>query len=93
LRAGILKTSSYLWGTTFNGLARFDGVRFQAFRDTDTPALRNSLINSLFEDSQDRLWIGHDTGEISWHDATDFHAMPTPTNWPTAPVDMFHEVL
>ena len=50
---------------TFNGAARFDGVRFRVFNDANTPVLRNSLISCLFEDAEGRLWLGSDTGEIN----------------------------
>ncbi len=81
----------YLWITTFNGLARFDGVRFRVFHKGDTPELRNSQVHGLFEDESGRLWIGSDTGEITWHDATGFHAVTTPDRWPPAPVEQFVE--
>jgi ligand-binding sensor domain-containing protein/signal transduction histidine kinase len=86
----ILQThDGYIWAATFNGVARFDGVRFQRFNDANTPGLRNSLANCLFEDSDGRLWVGSDTGEISWRDSRGFHLLAMPTNWPSAPVDRF----
>jgi ligand-binding sensor domain-containing protein/signal transduction histidine kinase len=79
----------YLWVATFNGLARFDGVRFETFSDANTPTLRNNLVNSIFEDAENRLWIGSDTGEICWRDGEGFHALKTPDAWPNAPIDRF----
>ena len=66
VRAVVQTSDGYIWAATFNGLGRFDGVRFQVFDDANTPALKNRLINCLFEDSHHRLWIGSDTGEIAW---------------------------
>jgi ligand-binding sensor domain-containing protein/signal transduction histidine kinase len=91
VRAVLQTRDGYIWIATFNGLARFDGIRFQTFRDRDTPALRNSLINSLFEDSRDRLWIGNDTGEITWRDTSGFRVVEITNNWPAGPVDAFVE--
>jgi ligand-binding sensor domain-containing protein/signal transduction histidine kinase len=89
VRAVLQTRDGYVWVATFNGLARFDGVHFQRFSDADTPALRNSLVNCLFEDSEGRLWIGSDTGEITWRDGNGFHAFQTPENWQSAPIDRF----
>src|SRR3989441_6678713 len=52
----------YLWVGTLDGLARFDGIRFTVFNESNTPGLPSSRIVSLFEDSRGNLWIGTETG-------------------------------
>ncbi len=47
----------YLWLGTFNGLVRFDGVRFTVFDEGNTPNLGNSGIRQLEVDGQGGLWI------------------------------------
>lgn len=47
----------YIWLATFDGLARFDGVRFKIFRKHDTPELPTNRISKLFVDDHGRLWI------------------------------------
>src|SRR5580698_5826573 len=47
VRAVLQTRDGYIWVATFNGIARFDGVRFDRFNDANTPELRNSLANSL----------------------------------------------
>lgn len=47
----------YLWVGTFNGLARFDGVRFTIFDRGNTPALDSSGILQLKVDEQGDLWM------------------------------------
>ncbi len=89
VRSVLQSRDGYLWVATFNGLARFDGVHFQRFSDADTPALPNSLANCLFEDSAGRLWIGSDTGEISWRDSAGFHPLAVPESWQSSPIDRF----
>lgn len=65
----------YIWLATLNGLARFDGVRFDRFSETDTPGLASRLISCLFEDSDGRLWYGTEMGQIGWKDSTGFHSL------------------
>lgn len=89
VRAVLQTGDGYVWVATFNGIARFDGVRFERFNDANTPQLRNSLANCLFEDKAGRLWVGSDTGEITWRDSAGFHPLPTPKSWLSAPVDYF----
>lgn len=48
----------YLWFGTYEGLARFDGVRFTVFDRRNTPELLTNHIRKLFVDRQNRLWIG-----------------------------------
>src|SRR6185295_12891944 len=48
----------YRWVGTLDGLARFDGVRFERFYDANTPRLNSTRIVCLFEDSHTNLWIG-----------------------------------
>jgi len=61
----ILQTrDQYLWIGTQNGLARFDGVRFQVFDKSNTPEMRSSYITALYEDKDGRLWIGTEGGGL-----------------------------
>lgn len=55
----------YLWLATFQGLARFDGVRFTVFDAGNTPELRSSRITRLFRDRQDALWIVSEFGDLA----------------------------
>ena len=54
----------YLWLATFNGLVRFDGVRFTVFNAPATPALDSSRIVRVWEDKSGCLWIGTESGGI-----------------------------
>ena len=54
----------YIWIGTQNGLARFDGVRFQVFDKANTPELRSSYITALYESRDGRLWVGTEGGGL-----------------------------
>lgn len=50
----------YLWFTTYRGLVRFDGVRFQVFDASNTPAIHGTTfaIFCLVQDHQGAIWAG-----------------------------------
>ncbi len=52
----------YLWAGTYEGLIRFDGVKFEEFTSSSVPELKNSVITALCEDSEGTLWIGTQGG-------------------------------
>ena len=56
----------YLWMATHNGLARFDGVRFTLFNQTNTAVFPRPGVTSLCGDRKGNLWVGTRTGLVSW---------------------------
>jgi ligand-binding sensor domain-containing protein/signal transduction histidine kinase len=54
----------YLWLATFEGAARFDGVRFTVFDTTNTPEFKSGQVVSLLEDSRGDLWLGTNGGGL-----------------------------
>ena len=55
----------YIWISTFNGLARFNGVEFVAFDAANTPELPSSRMVRLDLDRKGRLWIRSEYGHLS----------------------------
>jgi signal transduction histidine kinase/ligand-binding sensor domain-containing protein len=58
----------YLWLATYEGLARFDGVRFTVFHSGNTDGLASSSIRALAVAPDGALWIGtHGGGVVRLH--------------------------
>ncbi len=55
----------YLWIGTYNGLARFDGLRFVTFDPANTPALAHARVRKLSVDNQGTLWINTFDGSMT----------------------------
>src|SRR5688572_23261597 len=50
-------TDGYLWIATGDGLARFDGLRFQVFNEINTPGLNGRKFFRLVATRNGALWI------------------------------------
>lgn len=55
----------YLWLGTYDGLARFDGLRFTVFHRRNTTGLKDNGVRALAEDREGVLWIGTNGGGLS----------------------------
>ena len=55
----------YLWIGTYNGLVRFDGVRFTTFDPANTPALAHARVRKLSVDDEGTLWINTFDGSMT----------------------------
>ena len=76
----------YLWLATLDGLASFDGVRFERYYESDTPGLASSMVSCLWEDRHGRLWYGTQSGAIGWKDPGGFHELNFRRAGPLDPV-------
>jgi signal transduction histidine kinase/ligand-binding sensor domain-containing protein len=62
---GIVQTrDGYLWMTTFDGLVRFDGVRFTIFNKSNSPGIAGNRFVYIFEDRFGDLWAAFETGGL-----------------------------
>ena len=55
----------YLWFTTFDGLVRYDGVRFTVFDRGSTRGLGSNRFNCLYEAGDGTLWAGTQDGGLT----------------------------
>jgi signal transduction histidine kinase/ligand-binding sensor domain-containing protein len=55
----------YLWVGTYNGVTRFDGVRFVTFDPANTPALTHARIRHLAVDNTGVLWVSTYDGSLT----------------------------
>jgi len=65
VRSIIQSRDGYLWLTTFDGLVRFDGVRFKVFDKSNTRGLRTNRFTALYEDKDGTLWAGTGDGGLT----------------------------
>jgi signal transduction histidine kinase/ligand-binding sensor domain-containing protein/DNA-binding response OmpR family regulator len=80
--AGILQAlqtrDGYLWLATFDGLSRFDGIRFELFDSERVPALGSNRITDLAEGRDGDLWILSEQGHLVRYRNGDFTACGAP---------------
>lgn len=76
---GVAQTpDGYLWVSTLDGLARFDGVRFQMFKAGNTPALGSGRIRFLIPGRNGALWICIQEGGVVRYEGGRFTPLPLP---------------
>ena len=84
---GIAQTpDGYLWLSTLDGLARFDGVQFKTFKAGNTPALGSGRIRFLFTGRRGELWLATQEGGVIRFEDGRFTplALPEPHGLPSA---------
>src|SRR5690606_3165176 len=56
----------YLWVATWDGLARYDGVGFRVWQHDprDPASLPGNLIQALYVDGRNRIWVATEGGGV-----------------------------
>ncbi|MEW6210686.1 MAG: two-component regulator propeller domain-containing protein [Acidobacteriota bacterium] len=79
----ILQTrDGYLWFTTFDGLARYDGVRFAIFNKANSAGINSNRFTTLFESSDGALWAGTEDGGVTRYKDGKFTTLTTQDGLP-----------
>lgn len=88
----ILQTrDGYIWLATFDGLARFDGVRFIVFSKANTPGITSNRCYRLYEDRDGALWAGRDDRGITHYKDGRFTSFGPSDGLPESPVRAFDQ--
>lgn len=62
---GLVQTpDGFLWVATLNGVARFDGVRFQVFDKGNTPGISSSRFVAMVRGVGSDLWLASEDGNV-----------------------------
>jgi ligand-binding sensor domain-containing protein/signal transduction histidine kinase len=78
----------FIWFGSFNGLARFDGVKVKVFDATNTPELPSSRITHLHVDARGFLWVTSEGGDLTRVSAKGFRRF-TKEDGLTSPIHQF----
>ena len=65
----------YLWVATLNGLARFDGVRFQVFDKSNMPGIASNRFVGMVRGEGDDLWLASEDGNVIRQHGGSFHTL------------------
>src|SRR5215216_2158662 len=80
----ILQTrDGYLWLATFDGLVRFDGIRFTVFNKGNTKGIGGNRLDMLFEDRHGTLWAVTDENWLVKYQDGVFTTYTPKEGWPS----------
>lgn len=76
---GVAQTpDGYLWLATFDGLARFDGVRFVIFDRGNSKGIQNNRFSKIFVDKEGTVWAATENGVVTVFRDGQFTSYATP---------------
>jgi len=63
-------SKGWMWMGTSQGVCRFDGYRFTAFKNDpdDSTSLKGNLVRVIYEDHKGQLWVGTENGGLNKFD-------------------------
>jgi signal transduction histidine kinase/ligand-binding sensor domain-containing protein/CheY-like chemotaxis protein len=64
VKALIQDRAGYIWAATFDGLVRFDGVRFTIYNSANSDELPSNRITTVIEARDGALWLTTEQGHV-----------------------------
>ncbi len=64
--------TGYIWIGTFNGLVKFDGIKFITFSKYENQGFESNSVTSIIEDKDGSIWIGTNGEGISRYNKNKF---------------------
>jgi signal transduction histidine kinase/ligand-binding sensor domain-containing protein len=72
---GIAQTpDGYLWIATFDGIARFDGLRFDIFNKSNTPGINTNRFSGMYAAPNGDLWLSVEGNGLTQYHQGVFHS-------------------
>src|SRR5262249_39056818 len=73
----------YLWFTTFDGLVRYNGERFEVFNKANSKGINSNRFLSLYEDVDGTLWMATEDGGLTHYAEARFRTYTTDDGLPS----------
>ena len=83
VRALCQTQDGYLWLATFDGLVRFDGVRFTTYNRSNAPGIKGNRFSSLFCTADGDFWAGTEGSGITQYHEGRFSTYTTQDGLPS----------
>jgi len=80
----------YLWFTTFDGLVRYNGARFEVFNKANSKGINSNRFMSLYEDVDGTLWTGTEDGGLTHYANGQFRTYTSDDGLPSNVVQDVH---
>ena len=82
----------YLWFTTFDGLVRYNGARFEVFNKANSKGINSNRFLSLYEDTDGALWSATEDGGLTRYAQGRFRTFTVDDGLPSIAIGGIHRL-